>query len=127
MRLLLPLIVLAAVATHAQPARRRGGAGDLWRRQDGITRPALREELPKRDAADGTSVVRETSSGGKDGSEVVVYLIRRHSSKEIAQRLGLSPRTAEAHRAELMERLDLHDVAGLVRFAVKVGLVTPEE
>ena len=31
-----------------------------------------------------------------------------------------------AHRAQLMERLDLHDVAGLVRFAVKVGLVTPE-
>ena len=32
----------------------------------------------------------------------------------------------DAHRAQLMERLDLHDVAGLVRFAVKVGLVTPE-
>jgi len=32
----------------------------------------------------------------------------------------------EAHRAQLMERLDLHDVAGLVRFTVIVGLVTPE-
>src|SRR5207245_10910041 len=49
-----------------------------------------------------------------------------HSSKEIAQRLGLSPRTVDAHRAQLMERLDLHDLAGLVRFAVRVGLVTPE-
>jgi FixJ family two-component response regulator len=32
----------------------------------------------------------------------------------------------DAHRAQLMERLDLHDLAGLVRFAVRVGLVTPE-
>jgi len=58
--------------------------------------------------------------------EILQLAAEGHSSKEIAQRLGLSPRTVEAHRAQLMERLDLHDVAGLVRFAVKVGLVTPE-
>jgi DNA-binding CsgD family transcriptional regulator len=57
--------------------------------------------------------------------EILQLAAEGHSSKEIAQRLGLSPRTVEAHRAQLMERLDLHDVAGLVRFAVKVGLVTP--
>jgi DNA-binding NarL/FixJ family response regulator len=58
--------------------------------------------------------------------EILQLAAEGHSSKEIAQRLGLSPRTVDAHRAQLMERLDLHDLAGLVRFAVRVGLVTPE-
>jgi DNA-binding NarL/FixJ family response regulator len=49
-----------------------------------------------------------------------------HSSKEIAERLGVSYRTVEAHRAQLMERLGVHDLAGLVRFAVRVGLIRPE-
>lgn len=58
--------------------------------------------------------------------EILQLAAEGHSSKQIAQRLGLSTRTVEAHRAQLMDRLDLHDVAGLVRFAVRVGLVTPE-
>jgi DNA-binding NarL/FixJ family response regulator len=45
------------------------------------------------------------------------------TSKEIAQKLGLSYRTVEVHRMNLMRRLNVHDVAGLVRFAVTVGLV----
>jgi DNA-binding NarL/FixJ family response regulator len=57
--------------------------------------------------------------------EILQLAAEGHSSKQIAQRLGLSTRTVEAHRAQLMDRLDLHDVAGLVRFAVRVGLVTP--
>ena len=64
------------VAVNRGRALSLAGAVDLWRRHDGITRPAQREELPKRDASDGTSVVRESSSGGQDGSEVVLYLIR---------------------------------------------------
>lgn len=58
--------------------------------------------------------------------EILQLVAEGHSSKEIAQRLGLSYRTVEAHRAKLMERLAVHDLAGLVRFAVRVGLVTPE-
>jgi len=58
--------------------------------------------------------------------EILQLAAEGHSSKEIAQRLGLSPRTVEAHRAQLMERLGVHDLAGLVRFAVRVGLVGPE-
>jgi len=41
------------------------------------------------------------------------------SSKEIASRLEISVRTAKAHRAQLMEALDIHDIAGLVRYAVR--------
>jgi DNA-binding NarL/FixJ family response regulator len=58
--------------------------------------------------------------------EVLQLAAEGLSSKEIAQRLGLSHRTVEAHRAQLMERLGVHDLAGLVRFAVRVGLITPE-
>jgi DNA-binding NarL/FixJ family response regulator len=58
--------------------------------------------------------------------EILQLAAEGHSSKEIARTLGLSPRTVEAHRAQLMERLDIHDLAGLVRFALRVGLVTRE-
>jgi DNA-binding NarL/FixJ family response regulator len=40
--------------------------------------------------------------------------------------LTISVKTVEAHRAQLMERLGIHDVAGLVRYAMRVGLVPPE-
>ena len=46
-----------------------------------------------------------------------------YSNKEIAGRLKLSVKTVETHRAQLMDRLDIHDVAGLVRFAIRVGLI----
>jgi DNA-binding NarL/FixJ family response regulator len=36
-------------------------------------------------------------------------------------------KTIESHRASLMERLDIHDVAGLVRYAIRHGLVSPEK
>lgn len=46
------------------------------------------------------------------------------TTKEIARDLGISPKTVEFHRAQLMERLDLHDVAGMTRYAVQQGLVS---
>jgi DNA-binding NarL/FixJ family response regulator len=58
--------------------------------------------------------------------EILQLAAEGHSSKEIAQQLGLSFKTVEAHRAQLMQRLNLHDLASLVRFAVRTGLVTPE-
>jgi len=58
--------------------------------------------------------------------EILQLAAEGQSSKEIATQLGISYRTVEAHRAQLMERLGLHDLAGLVRFAVRVGLVRPE-
>jgi DNA-binding NarL/FixJ family response regulator len=58
--------------------------------------------------------------------EILQLAAEGHSSKEIAERLGVSYRTVEAHRAQLMERLGVHDLAGLVRFAVRVGLIRPD-
>lgn len=58
--------------------------------------------------------------------EILQLVAEGKTSKEIAQRLGVGFRTVETHRAQLMERLDVRDVAGLVRFAVRVGLVAPD-
>lgn len=58
--------------------------------------------------------------------EILQLAAEGHSSKEIAERLGLSYRTVEAHRSQLMERIGVHDLAGLVRFALRVGLINPE-
>jgi DNA-binding NarL/FixJ family response regulator len=58
--------------------------------------------------------------------EVLQLIAEGCATKEIAQRLGIGVRTAETHRAELMERLEIHDVAGLVRYAIRVGLVSPD-
>ncbi len=58
--------------------------------------------------------------------EVLQLVAEGNTSKDIADRLGVSFKTVEAHRAQIMERLGLHDVAGLVRFAMRMGLVRPE-
>jgi DNA-binding NarL/FixJ family response regulator len=55
--------------------------------------------------------------------EILQLVAEGHTSKDIAGRLGLSYRTVETHRNQLMKRLDIHDLTGLVRFAVKVGMV----
>jgi DNA-binding NarL/FixJ family response regulator len=49
------------------------------------------------------------------------------STKEIAGTLGISIKTAEAHRSQLMDRLGIHDIAGLVRYAIRTGLVSAEK
>lgn len=47
------------------------------------------------------------------------------STKEVAKQLGLSVKTVESHRARLMRKLDLHQTAGLVRYAIRHGLIQP--
>jgi DNA-binding NarL/FixJ family response regulator len=55
--------------------------------------------------------------------EVLQLVAEGKTSKEIARLLDLSVKTVERHRADLMERLDAHDVAGLVRYAIKMKIV----
>lgn len=55
--------------------------------------------------------------------EVLPLIAEGHSNKEVAQILDLSVSTVESHRKRIMEKLDLHNTAALVRFAVRKGLV----
>jgi DNA-binding NarL/FixJ family response regulator len=58
--------------------------------------------------------------------EVLKRIAEGRSTKEIAFELNLSIKTVETHRAQIMERLGIRDVAGLVRYAMRAGLVPPE-
>lgn len=58
--------------------------------------------------------------------EILKLIAEGLSTKEKAQRLNISVKTIETHRAELMQRLEIHDVPGLVRFAIKMGLIVVE-
>jgi DNA-binding NarL/FixJ family response regulator len=57
--------------------------------------------------------------------EILQLIAEGKSTKEIAFLLNLSIKTVEAHRSQIMNRLDIHDVSGLVRFAIRAGLVSP--
>jgi DNA-binding NarL/FixJ family response regulator len=58
--------------------------------------------------------------------ETLLLIAAGHTTQEIARHMGISVKTAEKHRAQLMDRLDIHDVAGLVRYAIRAGLVTSD-
>jgi two-component system, NarL family, nitrate/nitrite response regulator NarL len=55
--------------------------------------------------------------------EILTLIAQGKSAKEIAFKLGLSPKTVDVHRARIMERLRLNDIASLTRYAVRKGLV----
>jgi DNA-binding NarL/FixJ family response regulator len=58
--------------------------------------------------------------------EILQLIAEGRSTKEIAAQLDLSIKTVETHRTELMERLGIHGVAGLVRYAIRTGIVRVE-
>ena len=55
--------------------------------------------------------------------EVLQLVAEGHTGRQAAARLGLSPRTVENHRARIMDKLGIHTTAGLVRYAMRIGLV----
>ena len=57
--------------------------------------------------------------------EVLQLVAEGSSTKEIATVLGISVKTAESHRARVMEKLDIHETANLARYAIRRGLVQP--
>jgi len=102
-------------------ALRTVARGDTW----------LTPALTKRVVAAFTQEARAPEAGPFAAltprqREVLQLVAEGYSNKEIAQRLDVAPKTVETHRTELMERLGIHGVAGLVRYAIQVGLVRPE-
>lgn len=87
-------------------------------------------------AIDGEVVERFLSAGTDSISAAEVLTPRQRQilqliaegrgPREIASGLNVSVKTVEAHRAQLMDRLGIYNVPGLVRFAIRVGLVNPE-
>jgi DNA-binding NarL/FixJ family response regulator len=72
----------------------------------------------RRAAEDGPSDVLSARQ-----REILQLIAEGRTNQEIAGTLSLSVKTVETHRAQLMGRLDIHDVAGLVRYAIRTGLI----
>jgi two-component system, NarL family, response regulator LiaR len=62
----------------------------------------------------------------KRETQILQFIARGYTSRQIAGELCLSFRTVNTHRANLMQKLDIHDTAGLVRHAISIGIVSPE-
>ena len=58
--------------------------------------------------------------------QVLRLLAEGHSAKEIGEKLYISPKTVENHRASIMDKLDLHSTLELIRYAVRLGLIDPD-
>jgi DNA-binding NarL/FixJ family response regulator len=111
-----------------------GGLGFVSKFADGNEVASAITTVAKGDKFIGSDAQQEIQ---KHGENVLLSLTPRQVSvlqliaegltaKEIATRLGLSPRTAEFHRQCIMERLDLHSTAELTRFAIQSGLMPSE-
>jgi two-component system response regulator NreC len=58
-------------------------------------------------------------------AEILTLIAEGHTGRQIAERLGLRPKTVDNHRSRIMEKLNIHSTAGLVRYALREGLVPP--
>jgi len=99
-------IAVRAVArgeTYLSPAVSKHVIADYLQRTGGVSSELNRLTLRQRE------VLRQIAEG--------------KTTKAIARDLGVSVKTVETHRTQLMDRLDIHEIAGLVRFAIRIGLV----
>lgn len=83
----------------------------------GVSRVVVEAYLAKKDLPGDPLTSRER--------QVLQLVAEGKTTKEIASMLGVSVKTAESHRTRLMEKLAIHETAGLVRYAIRVGLVRP--
>jgi len=82
-----------------------------------ISKAVVRAYLSNTDGPNDQLSVRER--------QVLQLVGEGHSTKKIASLLGISVKTADTHRTKLMEKLDIHQTAGLVRYAIRNGLLEP--
>jgi DNA-binding NarL/FixJ family response regulator len=112
-----PFIIVTGAITGAQSvAAIRAGAEDL----------VLKAYLGRLPASitDALAVRRPLYKLTERQVQVLTLVAQGHRTREIAKQLGLSVKTVESHRGEIMKRLRMHDVVSLVRYAMRVGLVT---
>jgi len=123
---------------YVRQALRAGASGYLLKDSS-----PMELELAVRAVAQGGSYLSPTVSrhvvsdyvrrGGGDGEpsdgltsrqrEILQLIAEGQTNQQMAASLSLSIKTIETHRAQLMDRLDIHDVAGLVRYAIRSGLI----
>jgi DNA-binding NarL/FixJ family response regulator len=111
-----PLIIVTGALIAAQAgAAIRAGAEDLvlkthLRGLEALISNALAARRPLQALTERQIQVLKLVSDG-------------HRTRDVANQLGLSVKTVESHRSEIMRRLHIHDVVSLVRYAIRVGLI----
>lgn len=86
-----------------------------------VTQVALNQWVSRRKRPTATTALSQRER------QVLALIARGLGNREIAQRLGVSPRTIETHRERIMKKLDLHTVAALTRYAIAQGIVPLDE
>jgi DNA-binding NarL/FixJ family response regulator len=88
--------------------------------------PSVARRLNKRDLKspdrDGVSKARNTRLTSRE-MEVLQLIAEGKANKQTAAELGIGVKTVEKHREHLMEKLDIHDTAGLTRYAISAGII----
>src|SRR5947208_1789587 len=114
------LLKKAAIAELA-PALQRVLDGEIYLSREISAR--LRNKLPLQKVAHAKNPLEELTGRQR---EILQLIAEGQTTKAIALVLKVSPKTVEYHRAKLMERLNIYDIPGLVRFALRSGLVLQE-
>jgi DNA-binding NarL/FixJ family response regulator len=124
--------------TQVQEALRAGAAGYLLKSEPASQLVGALEEIRQgkyyfspdvsqhivEAATSGQGIVRNDLGRLTAREHEVLHLVAQGlSNKEIAESLGMSTRTAESHRGRLMNKLGIHKVSGLVRLAIREGLL----
>jgi DNA-binding NarL/FixJ family response regulator len=136
------MLSMHADATHVRQALRAGAAGYLLKGAAVAELPLALQSVAKGETyltpkisqhvVDGFLRETDEDAGPLEGlttrqREILQLIAEGRTTKEIAGILDVSVKTVETHRLRLMDRLEIRDVPGLVRFAIRAGLVSPIE
>ncbi len=109
------------IVSELKAALQRVAGGEIYLSREISNR--LRQKLPLEQIARARSPVEQLSERQR---EILQLIAEGHTTKAIGLILKVSPKTVEYHRMQLMQRLNIFDVPGLVRFAVRAGLISQE-
>jgi DNA-binding NarL/FixJ family response regulator len=136
------MLSMHADATHVRQALRAGAAGYLLKGAAVAELPLALQSVARGETyltpkisqhvVDGFLRDSDHDAGPLEGlttrqREILQLIAEGRTTKEIADILDVSVKTVETHRLRLMDRLDIRDVPGLVRFAIRAGLISPIE
>ena len=130
-------VLVLTMYDDVQPVLEAGATGYVLKRSTSeelarAVRAVQAGEVPLDPAVAARLLQRYVRTGGEQASpltprerEVLTLIANGLTNARIAARLGLSRKTIEAHRTNIMKKLDAHDVTALVRHAMSEGLVKP--
>jgi len=110
-----------AATAELETALQRVVQGEIYLSREISTR--LVNKFPLQGIADRKSPLEQLTSRQR---EILQLVAEGQNTKEIAEILKVSPKTVEYHRMKLMDSLNVHDIPGLVRLALRVGLISQE-